>query len=74
VSSRCYARVFLLCFCRFKSFLPVLNLHSGEFALVEMKMDLGSVGVKLDRDQNAIRSKLKIGMKTWSIRVRHTTS
>jgi len=31
-------------FCRFKSFLPVLNLHLGKFALVKTKEDLGSVG------------------------------
>jgi len=43
------------CFCRFKSFSPVLNLHSGEFAFVKMKKELGSVGLKRDRDRNAIR-------------------
>jgi len=48
---------FCYCFCRFKLFSHILNLHSGEFALVEMKRDLGSVGVKLDRGRNAIRSK-----------------
>ena len=31
---------FCLCFCRFKLSLPVLNLHSGEFAHVEMKTDV----------------------------------
>jgi len=72
LSSQCYARVSFVCFCRFKSFSPVLNLHSGEFVFVKMKMDLESVGGKLDRDQNAIRSKLKIGMKTWSLHVRIT--
>jgi len=74
VSSQFYARVSCLCLCRFKVFSPVLNLHSGEFVFVKMKMELESVGGKLDRDRNAIRSKLKIGMKTWTIRVRHITS
>jgi len=47
---------FLLFFCRFKLFKPVLNLHSGEFAFVKMKKELGRVGLKRDHDRNAIRS------------------
>jgi len=64
---------FLFLFYRFNLFSPVLNLYAGEFALVKTKKELGSVGVKLDRDQNVIQSKLKIGMKTWSLRVRNTS-